>query len=249
MKIQAILFDLHHTLTKFREDPIDVVRRISKDCGIDLSQYSEVEIDKAFLEADEWFKQFQIESNVDPHYGGVPEHWIGPNRMMFETLGLDGIDETILLEIEQCFKGKLLEMEDFTDAAKHTVKTLHERGYPIGIVTRRYDDPQFLIAKAKMSKNFSTVHWSAIVGYSKPSPYSLLQAADDIGVNPKLCAYVGNLVDADVVASKRAQMLPILLTWANPDQADLAPEGTLIRSSPLELLNIFHGPNMPVEVT
>ncbi|MHA1938653.1 MAG: hypothetical protein ACW97O_10635, partial [Candidatus Thorarchaeota archaeon] len=59
-----------------------------------------------------------------------------------------------------------------------------------------------------------------------------LQAADDIGVNPKLCAYVGNLVDADVVASKRAQMLPILLAWANPDQADLAPEGTLIRSFP-----------------
>ncbi len=249
MSIRAILFDLHHTLTKFRENPIDVVRRISKDCGIDLSQYTDEEMDAAHLAADVWFKQFQIENNVDPHYGSMPEHWIIPNRMMFKALGLDGIDDSNLLKIEQSFRTEFLKMEDFTDAAKQTVKTLYERGYLIGIVTRRYDDPKFLIAKGNMSEYFSTVHWSAILGYAKPSPYLLLQAADDIGVNPKLCAYVGNLVDADVVASQRAQMQPILLTWANPDQAELAPEETIVRSSPFELLDIFHGPNISMELT
>ncbi|MHA2002860.1 MAG: HAD family hydrolase [Candidatus Thorarchaeota archaeon] len=249
MRIRAILFDLHHTLTKFHEHPIDVVRRVSKECGVDIHSFSNEEMEEAHLSADKWFKRFQIESNVDSHHGGSPDHWIEQNRIMYEALGLDGIADDILLEVEQRFKDELLGKEEFTEDSKKTIKSLHARGYPIGIVTRRFDDPQFLIAKAKLSKYISAIQWSGIIGYAKPSPYTLLQAADDLGMNPKLCAYVGNLVDADITASQRAQMLPILLTWANPDQVDLAPEGTIIKSSPLELLNMFKGPDTPVELT
>ncbi|MFX0053659.1 MAG: HAD family hydrolase [Promethearchaeota archaeon] len=248
MRIRAILFDLHHTLTKFHEDPIEVVRRVSNDCGVDLSGFSDMELEEAHLKADDWFKRYQIENNVELHYGDSPEHWIDQNRVMYEALGIEGIADDILLDVERRFKDELLSKEEFTEESIQTIRSLHERGYPIGVATRRYDDPQYLIAKAELSEYVSAIHWSGVIGYAKPSPYTLLQVADDIGTNPKLCAYVGNLVNADVTAAQRGQMLPILITWANPGEAGLAPEGTIVRTSPIELLEIFHGPSIAVEI-
>lgn len=249
MRIRAILFDLHETLTKFEEHPKDIFRRVSDECGIKISQFTESERDEAFLVADEWFKSFQIESNVGPLYGSQPQHWIEWNRIMFEELGLADIDETTLMRIERNFKDELLALEGFTDAAIKTVKLLHERGYPMGIVTRRYDNPNFLVSKFKLNKYFSTIHWSGIHGYEKPSPFSLLQAAEEISVNPKLCAYVGNDLTVDVAAAQRAQMLPVLLKWAKPEEASLAPEGVIIRTSPLELLDMFHSPDILLDIS
>ena len=249
MRIRAILFDLHHTLTKFHEHPIEVVRRVSKDCGVNLDGSSDRELEEAFLKADEWFKRYQIENDVELHYGDSPEHWIEPNRAMYDALGIYGIADDILYDVERRYKNELLSTEEFTDESIQTIKSLHARGYPIGVATRRYDDPQYLIAKAELSEYISAIQWSGVIGYAKPSPYTLLQVAEEIGTNPKSCAYVGNLVNADVTAAQRGQMLPILITWANPDEADLAPEGTIVRASPLELLEIFHGPDSGVDIS
>jgi phosphoglycolate phosphatase-like HAD superfamily hydrolase len=248
MRIRTVLFDLHHTLTKFHEHPIEIVRRVSKECGIDLDGISDKEIEEAHLKADDWFKVYQIENNVEIHYGDSPDHWIDQNRVMYGALGIDEIADDILLDVERRFKDELLSNEEFTEESIQTIKSLHARGYPIGVATRRYDDPQNLIAKAELSEYISAIQWSGVTGYAKPSPYTLLQVADDIGTNPRLCAYVGNLVNADVTAAQRGQMLPILITWGNPDEAELAPEGTTVRTSPLELLEIFHGPDIAVDI-
>ena len=183
MRIRAILFDLHHTLTKFDEHPIEVVRRVSKECGVDLDGVSDKEMEDAHLKADEWFKRHQIENNVELHYGDSPDHWIEQNRVMYEALGIDGIADDVLLEVEKRFKDELLSKEEFTHDSKQVIKTLHARGYPIGVATRRYDDPQYLIAKAELSEYISAIQWSGVIGYAKPSPYTLLQAAENIGTN------------------------------------------------------------------
>jgi phosphoglycolate phosphatase-like HAD superfamily hydrolase len=78
-----------------------------------------------------------------------------------------------------------------------------------------------------------------VPGYTKPNPYLLIQAAMELGVNPRLCAYVGNLVDLDVIAAIRADMLPILTTWANPEETDKAPEQAIVVESLQELLELF----------
>jgi len=58
-------------------------------------------------------------------------------------------------------------------------------------------------------------------------------------VNPLRCAFVGNSVASDIVAAQRAGMQPILTTWAHPDEAQKAPEGTLIIGEVSELLDLF----------
>ncbi|TXT55221.1 MAG: hypothetical protein BAJATHORv1_40131 [Candidatus Thorarchaeota archaeon] len=49
----------------------------------------------------------------------------------------------------------------------------------------------------------------------------------------------GNYVSADVEAAIRADMTPILVTWANSEEKEKAPEGTIILNSPSELLPIL----------
>ncbi|MHA1587566.1 MAG: HAD family hydrolase, partial [Candidatus Thorarchaeota archaeon] len=145
--------------------------------------------------------------------------------------------------IERAWKKEITEgdYETFTDDAITVLKELHARGYILGLVTRRHVSPVAFLKKAGLYDLFSTVRWTGVRGYAKPNPYSLIMAADDIGVNPRLCAYVGNWVDADVGAATRADMVPVLVTWADPKEAEKAPKGTIVIESLLELLHMFKG--------
>ena len=45
----------------------------------------------------------------------------------------------------------------------------------------------------------------------------------------------------DVGAAIRAYMVPILVTWADPKDAEKAPKYTIVIESLLELLDMFKG--------
>jgi phosphoglycolate phosphatase-like HAD superfamily hydrolase len=252
MLIQAILFDLHHTLTKTKTGPWALYREIATDSGIDLSTYSDEEIGKAFLGQDEWFKANQIERNVGSKYGGLPEHWLEADRRALAELGLSELDDELILRAERAWHevtaSKGSDWEFVTPEAKEAVLELKKRGYLLGICTRRHVSPMPLLEREDLANVFDAVEWSGVPGYAKPSPFTLLRAADEIKTNPRAIAYIGNLVNADIEASVRAEMLPVLLTWANPEEASKAPEETVIVDSPLDLLEIFTGPDQPVRL-
>jgi len=243
LNIRAILFDLHHTLTRTRESPFSMFKRLSEKHGIDTSQYSHENFNMAIIRMDAQMDQFQMERNVSPLWGADPKQWIDFNRRVFESLGILDLSDSTILQIERAWKKEIAEgdYETFTDDAITILKELHARGYILGLVTRRHDNPVKALKKAGVYNLFSTVRWTGVRGYAKPNPYSLIMAADDIGVNPRLCAYVGNWVDADVGAATRAEMVPILVTWADPKEAEKAPKDTIVIESLLELLGMFKG--------
>ncbi len=243
MNIRAILFDLHHTLARTREPPFSMFKRVSENHGIDTSKFSHENFDMAITRMDAQMDQFQLEHNVGPLWGAKPEQWISFDRRVFESLGILDLSDSTILQIERAWKKEITEgdYETFTDDAITVLKELHARGYMLGLVTRRHVSPIAFLKKAGLYDLFSTVRWTGVRGYAKPNPYSLIMAADDIGVNPKLCAYVGNLVDADVGAATRAEMVPILVTWADPKEAEKAPKDTIVIESLLELLHTFKG--------
>ena len=243
MNIKAILFDLHHTLTRTRESLFSMFKKLSENEGIDTSQFSKENFNLAITRMDAQMDQFQLEHNVSPLWGADPEHWIDFDRRVFESLGILDLNDSTILGIERAWKKEITEgdYETFTDDAVTILKELHARGYILGLVTRRHDNPVASLKKAGLYDLFSTVKWTGVRGYAKPNPYSLIMAADDIGVNPRLCAYVGNWVDVDVGAATRADMVPILVTWADPKEAEKAPKGTIVIESLLELLHMFKG--------
>ena len=241
MDVDVILFDLHHTLTAVKENVPSIVRRLCLLHDVDLSQYSDDKLEAAFLASDTQMKEFQLANNVDPLWGGKPEDWLPFDRIMFESLGITDLTDELILKMEREFRYEVRDgdYEFFRSDSLETIKELHDRGYRMGICTRRHDDPHSLIERAGALDLFETIQWSGVIGYAKPSPYTLLVAAREMGVNPMKCAYVGNYVGADVEAAIRCEMKPILLTWANPYEGPKAPEGTIVLETPMELLQVF----------
>lgn len=241
--IRAILFDLHLTITKPRIGVIGLTRESAEAAGIDLTKVSDERLGEAIQTADEFIKNYQIENDVDIHWGGEPENWLDINRILIEDLGIKNISNEQLLQMETHWKETMAtNWESLVEGAKETLEELHHRGYILGICTRRHDNPIKLLKEWNIHHLQSTIHYTAVPGYAKPSPFTLLKAADDIGINPRLCAYVGNYVDADVSASMSAEMLPVLTIWSDPRESDLAPEGTIIIDKITELLGLFEGP-------
>lgn len=238
-KIKAIFFDMHKTITDVDEGFIALTRKVAHSVGIDLTRFSDKELSVASESFDDWFSHYQIEQDVDIHFGNEAEHWIEANRIMFESLGFEGLSDEFLVSIEMEWKELLKTWESLKPDVKSTFFELIRRGYQLGICTRRPDDPTNLLRDWEILEFLSTVQWTSVPGYAKPHPYTLILAADEIGVNPIRCAFVGNSVDADVVAAQRAGMLPILTTWADSEEAKKAPEGTRIIGEISDLLHAF----------
>ena len=237
--IKAILLDLHETITEVHEDIPSLNRRVSKAGGFDLKGISDDQLNLALEKVIEWINPYQIEQDVDIHWGSEIEHWTQANRIMYEALGFQGLSDEVLNSLEEIWKAELKTWESLRPDAHSTLTELKNRGYILGICTRRTDDPASLLEKWGIHGLFSTVQWSSVPGYAKPSPYTLILASDEIGVNPIRCAYVGNRVDADIDAAIRAGMVPVLTTWADPTEAKKAPDGTHIIGEISELLHLF----------
>lgn len=242
-KIHAILFDLHHTITKTRVDMVTLTREAAESAGIPFEQFSDEQLARAIKKADSWMKEYQVQNGVDIHWGGEVEHWLEINRVLTDDLGLDNLPDESLLQMEKHWKETMaINWESLVEDAKETLEELHRRGYILGVCTRRHDNPEKLLKEWGIDHLLSTVQYSGVPGYAKPNPFTLLKAAEDIGINPRSCAYVGNYVDADVGASLSAEMLPILTVWSDSKEKELAPAGTIVIDKIKELLNLFEGP-------
>ena len=242
-KIRAILFDLHHTITKTSMSPIQVHRKAAESAGFDLSKFDDMQIRKALDITVEFLNKFQIENRVGIHWGEKAADWLEANRVFVEALGFNDTSDEQLMEMEKHWKEELnVYWESLVEGAKETLEELKNRGYILGVCTRRPDNPEKLLKTWRIHHLLSTIHYTAVLGYAKPSPFTLLKAADEIGINPRLCAYVGNYVDADVGASQSAEMLPVLTVWSDHNEKELAPDGIIIIDKITELLDIFEGP-------
>jgi len=211
---------------------------IIEENGYDISSHSEEDMKRALEKSDTVMNRILIENNVEPTWGGLVGDWLPFDRMFLEELGFETISDDTILRFETDFKiaTRDSDWEYFTDDAIKCLNSLNSMGYPLGICTRRHDDPRGLIVRNNLSELFKTIQWSGVPGYAKPSPYTLLEAAKDLRVNPRTCLFVGNYVKADVEAAIRCEMTPVLLTWANPDEANIAPDGCIVLENPTDLI-------------
>ncbi len=243
MRFNVILFDLHHTLTRTRESPNSMLRRVAEESGIDLSTRSDSDLTLAYAKSNEWLLRYQLENNVGPDWGAEAEQWIEADRVMFEHLGVGGLGEETILEIERRWKREVRSgaWESLHSEAEQVLSQLRSRGYTLGLCTRRYDDPAQLLEIFGIRHLFSVVTYSGVPGYAKPSPYTLFRAAEELQTNPRLCAYVGNDARVDTEAARRAGMHSVLLLWADPNGDRAVPSDVTVLGSLGDLLRFFPG--------
>lgn len=97
------------------------------------------------------------------------------------------------------------------------IKTLKQRGYQLGIIsntTSSVEIPNFLEEYGIMDL-FSCVILSAVHGRRKPHPSLFLDFSKSVGVSPANCAYVGNLINRDVIGGRQAGYAEITLINAH----------------------------------
>ncbi len=230
-EIDTIIFDLGGTLYKSHEHLVQIARKHLIDAGIhECERITDEDMETALhTQRNDWLVKYMLNHGVDSHWEPSRDLWIQYDRMLLETLCIDG-DIDMLAEAYQSKWDEYLSRikPDLVDGCKEGLEYLHSLGYKLGIASNRFGDPRKYLIADGIGHLFGAVEYSHVPGYAKPSPYMLLTVAKDLGSNPFRCAYVGNKVGDDVVAAQRAGMLPVLITWCDPEQQHLAPEGTLI---------------------
>jgi HAD superfamily hydrolase (TIGR01662 family) len=211
MNFDAILFDLDGTLTDSTRVFYAAVEESLRQLGGTLRK-------DAF---DEWHSAHL------PWKELLSMHTVGHEREAdMQTLTFDAFDRLLKTDSE------------WIEGAEATVTELHERGYPLAIVTNsihRFVDT--LNAKLPLRTLFPVVITTdETQERRKPDPYGLLLAADTLGVKPERCMYVGDQ-RFDMLAANAAGMESCLYIGTHtPPDVELLAKRT-IRSMP-DLLDI-----------
>jgi len=86
------------------------------------------------------------------------------------------------------------------------IAELVQRGYRLGIIsntTSTTDLPRFM-DEWGLQQYFEVVILSSVCGVRKPNPEIFWQATRALGIDPALCAYLGNNISRDVVGAHKA---------------------------------------------
>ncbi len=237
--ITALIFDMGGTLYQPVSDMCSLTRNFLEvtESG-DGREYTDATIKSALQTPDEWLAEYMVKNNVDVHWQPQHEHWIEYDRLLLESLGVENQElvheyQAKWDEFVQSAKPRMIEGID------SLLHQLHERGFRLGIASNRFSDPTRILERDSILPLFDIVEYTNVPGYRKPSPYMLLRAADQLQINPHRCAYVGNIVELDVVAAERAGMVPILLTWVDPQEIHKIESDIIVIEHLADLLEIL----------
>jgi HAD superfamily hydrolase (TIGR01549 family) len=95
--------------------------------------------------------------------------------------------------------------------AKETLEALSERGYRMGVVSNADGRVRKLLEDTGLTAKLEIVLDSAVVGIEKPDPRIFLVAAEQMGMAPSDCAYVGDIYEIDVVGAEGAGLTSVLI--------------------------------------
>jgi HAD superfamily hydrolase (TIGR01549 family) len=131
------------------------------------------------------------------------------------------------------------------EQGREVVEELQRRGYNLGIISNLIGSreiPEWMDAEG-FRKYFKAVVLSSVFGKRKPDPAIYLEAARLVGVEPSLCAYVGDNLKRDVSGSRQANfgMVIIMMSPEELAAATITDENRpdLIIHDFKELLDVF----------
>jgi FMN phosphatase YigB (HAD superfamily) len=235
--IKAVIFDLGDTLYILPYSVEDYHMKFLREIFGDDFTISYEELDIAHEKADTALSNLIDATTTGPQYTLSTEEWLYFDRVLLENLGFqEDVDEKS--RRYQSLWEKLLKSQPnvLREGAKEVLEELASRGYKMGVATNWIESPHDLLSSSGVRHLFQSLQWTVVKGYSKPSPYMLIMNAQELGVNPMRCVFVGNKVNLDVEAALRAGMKPILFT-SSKIPVDGITNNALVISDLFELLN------------
>jgi HAD superfamily hydrolase (TIGR01509 family) len=198
-QIDAIIFDMGGTLRRNykRDEPgrVEIVQEIVDLLGANASALEFNNLLTAREAAyDEWATRNLTELNEI-------DHW---TKWMLPDWPLEKVSK-LAMDLNHIWRDAIARRIVYPET-REVIHELYHRGYHLALVsntTSSIDAPQAL-EKEGIAGCFDTVVLSCVVGKRKPGPDILLEAAEQMGVSPNRCAYIGDRPEWDVVAAHEA---------------------------------------------
>jgi putative hydrolase of the HAD superfamily len=235
--IEAIFLDVGNTLRVVVSDA-DFQAQARQDL---IALVGTTDLEEVFFEKlDERWKIYRKQSKetcVEASERELWTRWLLPDFSAEKIVPLAGR----LTRLWRDHDGRRIPRPDVKD----TVIELHRRGYRLGIIANTITETEIpdWLETDNLTQYFKTIVLSSKVRYRKPGAEIYWEAARRIGVEPAMCAYVGDNPVRDVEGTQRAGfgMMIILLEPATlakePPSSDLKPDYIIHETK--ELLNIF----------
>ncbi|MBD3407526.1 MAG: HAD-IA family hydrolase [Candidatus Lokiarchaeota archaeon] len=228
--IDAAIFDIGDTLLKF---PLSIeeyhFKFLKQILGADFEVTSE-QLSSAIDIAEHMVGMHHFDSRVGYDHLITSDEWHLVDKTLLKQLGVtENLDD--LAAQYQSLWIDLLESTGHAPlpGAKEVLSYLKEKGYLLGVASNWDKPPHKQLEEHDLLKFFDDIQWTLVRGYAKPSPYMLIMASHNLGVNPRRCVFIGNSIAKDVEAAKRAGMKSILLSPYESEVEDVIVIQELIK--------------------
>jgi len=235
--IQAIFLDLGNTLRVLIKDEEHMARarrEITRLVGTD-------EDPSAFCrKLDERYKEYRkwaFANMIEAPEAELWTRWLVPD---FPVERIAPLGQDLTYQYRQSLGRRVV-----VDGGRELIIELHRRGYTLGIISNLIgtrEIPNWIEADG-FTPYFKSVVLSSAFGRRKPDPAIYLEAARRAGVEPAVCAYVGDNLNRDVTGTRAANfgMVIILISPEELKEADVSDENRpdLIIHNLNQLLDVF----------
>lgn len=210
-QVSAIFFDLDGTLRHSDPPAIPFFHQLAAELGIhttpDRQRMAERWTYAYWASSPELVKDLETYGDWD----GNDTFWKNHARRHLIELGAS---EAVANQLAPRITQKMQEIYQPVNAVPEdvlpTLRILKQGGCILAVVSNRTKPFDAMIEKLGLEDVFDFSMAAGEVGYWKPDPRLLLQAATRAGIAPEEIVYVGDNYFADVVCAREAGMMPVL---------------------------------------
>jgi HAD superfamily hydrolase (TIGR01509 family) len=212
--LDAVLFDLGHTLMDWRWD--DDLLVAGHRAGLEAIGRSSERAAEALTAR--YLREAQLhdwEAVEEVEYPGLV-------RTMLADVGIDVDDDDLVrfLETEHAAWAPARKVASMSEAL---LDSLHDRGLKTGLVSNAWD-PRWLMERVLASmgllERLDAIVFSSEVGVRKPRPEIFQRVLDELGVEAKRCAFVGDRLAADIKGAAALGMTTIQAMWFRAEESE-----------------------------
>ena len=237
--IDAIFLDVGNTLrilTKNEDHQATARKEITKILGTD--ENPEIFCQK-LDERYKIYRKWAFENLKEASEAELWTRWLAP-EFSHECLQKNGVELTYQYR-------QSMGLRVVVDNGKEVVYELHKRGYTLGLISNvitSQEIPDWLEADG-LSKYFSSVVLSSVIGIRKPDPEIYLEAARRAGVDPENCVYVGDNLKRDITGTREAGFGMVIIML---DPGEEVPQETTPENRPDCVIHQFNELSMPKSI-
>lgn len=195
MKFKAVIFDLFGTLVdKFPiDESIDILRQMAAVLLVPEDDLIKL-----------WFATF------DERHGGDFQNQEDDIRYVCGKMSVQPEASRIRTAAQINLDYVLPAIKPRPDTVE-VLNYLKEHGYRVGLLSNWSDEVATVWESVPISKLFDTAIFSCRVGMMKPDPRIYLLAAEQMGVKPEECLFIGDGGSRELSGAGKVGMHPVLI--------------------------------------